>query len=298
MFKIKNIFIFMLIQIFLGTIWNISYSADGKKQSQPANNNISDRRTAKETVFRSIPQSAIDKAKKNLRIAYFHTSHGGRVIEGMTGLLNYKSGDIKKYAFTTNGSIQNDKLCIKSTIMDLSTGDSIQKNGRTQWYNETKKFLNNPSNSQYNVVMWSWCNPEGHDHNKYIIDMEKLIEEYPKIKFVFMTGHPNGDGENPSIKSAYHCHKLITKHCREKNRFCLDYYDIETHDMDDVYKARANDNGSADGKAFYAGWASVHKPGIDYFNCACVHATQPITCNRIAYSAWWLWAKLAGWDRE
>ena len=36
-----------------------------------------------------IPHSAIENAKKNLHIAYGHTSHGSQLIAGMTGLDNF-----------------------------------------------------------------------------------------------------------------------------------------------------------------------------------------------------------------
>jgi hypothetical protein len=128
--------------------------------------------------------------------------------------------------------------------------------------------------------------------------MEALIEEYPNVQFVFMTGHPNGDGESSSGTSAYHCHDLISKHCQEKNRFVLDYWDIETHNMDDTYYPYANDDGVSGTTTFYQTWQNDHALGNDFFSCNCAHASagQYITGNRITYAAWWLWARLAGWD--
>ena len=263
----------------------------------PSGKTIADHTVAKEDVLRSIPQSAIDNAKKNLRIVYFHTSHGTRVIDGMRGLLGYKPGDAVKWAFTTDGSIQEGKLSIDDrsfTDGDLSTQEGLV-NGHTQWYNTTKAYLKDPSRSHINVVMWSWCDPAGHDHKRYIDNMEKLISEFPKVKFVFMTGHPNGDGETAG-NSAYYCHNLVSTHCRQKNRFVLDYWDIETHDMNDKYYPNANDNGISGTIPFYKAWMNTHVSGKDYFVCNCAHADQPITGNRIAYASWWLWARLAGWN--
>ena len=215
----------------------------------------------------------------------------------MTGLLNYKTGDDAKWAFTTDGSIQKGKLSIDDqsfTDGDLSTQEGIV-NGHTQWYNTTRAYLDNPVHSHINVVMWSWCDPAGHDHQRYIDNMEALIKAYPKVMFIFMTGHPNGDGES-SGKSAYNCHNLVSKHCLQKSRFALDYWDIETHDMNDKYYPNANDNGVAGNISFYSDWMSKKASGKDYFKCNCAHATQPVTGNRIAYASWWLWVRLAGWD--
>jgi len=45
---------------------------------------IADHTVSKESVLRSIPIVAINAAKTNLHIAYFHSSHGSRIITGMS----------------------------------------------------------------------------------------------------------------------------------------------------------------------------------------------------------------------
>ena len=249
---------------------------------------IADYRFAKESVLRNIPQTAIDNAKGNLRIYYFHTSHGGRVFEGMSGLLNYKTGDNTKFAYTSGGTPQPGILYFQEDGYDLGSPEAT-------WDDNVRGHLD--AHPEINVVMGSWCDPAGHDHHSYISRMEDLISEYTDVTFVFMTGHPNGDGEDLSGNTAYHCHQAVTEHCSTNNRFCLDYWSIETHGMDDAYFSIANDNGVAGSNNFYVDWMNAHEDGTDFFSeCSCVHATQPITCNRIAYAAWWLWARIAGWD--
>lgn len=248
---------------------------------------IADFRTAGEGVLRNIPQNAIDLAKKSLKIYYFHTSHGGRVIYGMKGLMGYKNGDAEKFGFSSGGEPQSGKLYIEEAGCDLSSCEN-------SWYGFVKEYLK--SHPGINVVMGSWCNPANHNHRLYIERMEKLIAEYPRVTFVFMTGHPNGDGETLAGDTAYHCYKTVTEHCKAKKRFCLDYWSIETHAMDGLYYPNANDNGVSGNKQFYKDWMNDRQPGVHYFNTeSCAHADQPITCNRIAYAAWWLWARIAGW---
>ena len=251
---------------------------------------------ATEDVFRSIPAEKINAAKEKLHIAYFHSSHGSRVITGMEGLKNYKAGDDTLYDFTTNGTPVAGKLDIFDDYRggnDLSAKDTVEGNDRTQWYNETVTFLADEANSDINVLMWSWCNPGGHDHQKYIDDFEQLISDYPDITFVFMTGHPNGDGPSAVTNSAYHGHILIREHCEKNNRFLIDYWDIETHGMDGIYYPNANDNGVSDGTEFYKDWQTAH-PG-EYFENSCAHTDedQELTCNRKAYTAWWVWTRIA-----
>ncbi len=35
--------------------------------------------------------------------------------------------------------------------------------------------------------------------------------------------------------------------------------------------------------------------GTDWYSCSSAHS-QPLNANRKAYAAWWLWARIAGWD--
>lgn len=253
-------------------------------------NTIADYRHSKESVLRSIPDDAIQNARNSLRIYYFHTSHGSRVISGMDGLMSYKTGDNTKFAFTSGGTPVSGQLHFQEDGYDLSAQEAT-------WDDSVRTYL--ASHTDINVVMGSWCDPAGHDHHSYVTRMEELIEDYPGITFVFMTGHPNGDGESALDTSAYHCHTTVTEHCRANNRFCIDYWSIETHGMDDVYFADANDNGVAGGVTFFTDWMEEHAQGVDYFNTdECAHADQPITCNRIAYASWWIWARIAGWDMD
>lgn len=250
-------------------------------------NTIADYRVARESVLRSIPQSAIDAAKNNLKIYFFHTSHGSRVVTGMSGLLNYKSGDSAKFAFTSGGSPVSGSLYFQEAGYDLSANEGT-------WDASVRTYLN--AHPEINVVMGSWCDPADHDHYSYITRMEALIAEYPTITFVFMTGHPNGDGENLIGNTAYHCHATVAEHCRTHNRYCIDYWSIETHGMDDVYYPYANDDGESGSTDFYGNWIGLHTIGEDYYSCSCAHADQPVTFNRIAYAAWWIWARIAGWS--
>ena len=169
--------------------------------------------------------------------------------------------------------------------------------------------------------MWSWCNIAGHDvAANYIPGMQTLINEYGEggskigsgagqrensVSFIFMTGHANKDNNVGDGKPKNQA-DLIINYCKENNFYCLDYYGIDTHDMDGNYWEDAGDDGnSSTGGDFYADWQSSHNVGAGYFENRSspggsvtygAHNTQHITANRKAYAMWYILASIAGWD--
>ena len=160
-------------------------------------------------------------------------------------------------------------------------GSDLSRN-ETAFIQATRNFLDDDANDDINVVMWSWCNIAGHfPATNYLPGMDALISEYGEggtkigsgagkrqhsVTFIFMTGHANlekntGDG-NPKNQA-----ELIINHCKAKQHFCLDYYNIDTHDMDGNYWEDAGDNGDSEayGGNFYLDWQNSHDLGIDWF---------------------------------
>jgi len=101
-----------------------------------------------------IPESAIISAKQSLHIVYGHTSHGSQIITGMTGLPSFKEslggteGLYDWHDGPEDGSLDIDDGGISG---DLGNPD------RTTWADLTRNYLDESSNADVNVVMWSWC---------------------------------------------------------------------------------------------------------------------------------------------
>ena len=279
-----------------------------------------------ESVLRDIPVEYIDEARNNLHIAYQHTSHGTHVSYGMFGLQDYKSGDETLFAITNN-SPQSGKLDFRDYAMAsyAESGDDASDLSRneTAFIQATRNYLDEPDKAAINVVMWSWCNIAGHDvEDNYLPGMQSLIGEYGfggskigtgagqrqnTVTFIFMTGHANkddnvGDGKPKNQAS------LIVDFCRENSYYCLDYYGIDTHDMDGNYWEDAGDDGnSSTGGNFYSDWQNSHSVGNGYYEnknspggavTYGAHNTQHITANRKAYALWYILARIAGWDAD
>ena len=288
---------------------------------------------AKESILRSIPSSNIAAARKNLHVAYFHTSHGTHVSFGLYGLQGYKPGDETLYAVSTSaesGKLDfQDYAFISPGYQDLSGADA----NWAAWVSQVEAYLDDAANAEINVMMWSWCDITGHDvSGGYLPSMQTLIGAYGSggtkigtgtgktrstpVSFVFMTGHAYSD--NVGIKKPKNQADLITAYCAAHNYWCLDYYSIDSHDMDGNYWSDASDDSdsalytaaydvakgttSTSIRKFYADWQDAHAEGTDWFYNLDApegnenygdHLSQHITANRKAYAMWYILAGIA-----
>jgi hypothetical protein len=246
------------------------------------------------TKLTSIPEDWISGAKGKLHIAYAHTSHGSQVTDGMTGLVSFKGS---LYAWNNGGS--GDALDLHDYAM---TGD-LGNPDRTSWATLTRTYL--AANTDVNVIIWSWCGQVSTaaeaDITTYLDLMTALENDFANVKFVYMTGHLDGSGLTGNLHLR---NEQIRNYCRNNNKILFDFADIECYNPDNVYFGDktpndacaydTNGDGSLDGN-WALEWQSTHIEGTDWYSCPSAHS-QPLNANQKAYAAWWLWARLAGWD--
>ncbi len=288
---------------------------------------IADYSIAKDSVLRSIPDTYIDAARTTLSVAYFHTSHGTHISYGLFGLPGFKTGDNVKFGITNNAVRDANKLDFHdypfngSPYQDLSQADT---GSWASWLTQVRSYLDNPANASINVMMWAWCDISSHNISSYLSSMETLISEYSTggskigtgsgktktipVTFVFMTGHaatspnPNAGTGMPKNQA-----QLIIDYCNTRGYYCIDYYSIDSHSMNNNYYEDVNDDtvSAAYGGNFNLDWQNSHTKGTDWYDNRSTpggsvivgeHNTQHITSNRKAFAAWYIFACIAGWD--
>jgi len=270
--------------------------------------------------LKSIPLEWIDSAKAKLQIIYWRTSHGGQVLGGINVMDAFMggNGNYAREAEKTDGA-----LYLQSIFGDLSAREDT-------WPQTTRDFLDDPANQEINVVMWSWCQILGHDGDKdpgYCSKMDSLIAEYGPggtkitsgdrsvpVQFVHMTGHVNGQGEEGRTNQI---NTYIRNHCITNNRILYDFADIESWDPDDNYflddyvddgcnylvNGERTGNWAEEwivGKVKMDGEddAAHNEPnGGDWYQCSAEHS-HPVNSNMKAYAAWYMFARLAGWEGD
>jgi hypothetical protein len=246
------------------------------------------------TDLNSIPAEWITAAKQNLHIAYGHTSHGSQVTDGMTGLASFKGAEYSWNNGGTGGALD---------LHDYAMNGDLGNPDRTSWAGETRTYL--AANADVNVIIWSWCGQVSSaseaDITTYLDLMSELENDFPNVKFVYMTGHLDGTGLTGNLHLR---NEQIRNYCKSHNKILYDFADIESYNPDGMYFGDKKPNDACDYDSDGDGsldsnwatqWQNSHTEGVDWYSCSSAHS-QPLNANQKAYAAWALWARIAGWN--
>ncbi len=110
-----------------------------------------------------------------------------------------------------------------------------------------------------------------------------------------MTGHLNGTGEAGNVNQR---NQQIRNWCAANNKILYDFADVESYDPDGLVnymQLGCNDNCDYSGGNWALDWQATHTQNVDWYACSPAHS-QALNGNRKAYAAWWMFARIAGWD--
>jgi hypothetical protein len=136
--------------------------------------------------------------------------------------------------------------------------------------------------------------------------MEQLEIDYPDVQFVYMTGHLEGQGPTGNVFLA---NQQIRDHCIANNKILYDFADIEKYDPDcdtnwqDYFANDACDYQAPGGgtENWADNWIAANPAHqltlISQINVGCAHSRQ-LNCTKKGVAAWFLWARLAGWNDQ
>lgn len=245
------------------------------------------------TNLEYVPLEWMNKARTDLHIAYGHTSHGSQITTGMSGLVSFANAPHGGSTYAWNSGGTGGALDLRDT--PFSGASDLGNPDRTSWASATRTYLN--AHHDVNVIMWSWCGQaDGTEEqiDTYLDLMSDLEEDYPDVRFVYMTGHTNGSGLTGNLHLR---NQQIRNYCEAHKKILFDFEDIESYDPDGKYFGDKNvtDSCAYTGGNWAIEWQNSHTEGVDWYNCSSAHS-QPLNANLKAYAAWWLWARLAGWD--
>jgi hypothetical protein len=228
------------------------------------------------TDLDAIPNEWIDKARKEIKIYYGHASHGAQVTKGLSILSDQNA----RYTCAMNDYLpnQDNSLC----MLDIGNDPDL-------FFSSVQDYIN--ANPSLNVVMFSWCGEAAwYDVNHYISQMETLESNNPNVTFVYMTGNAQ-EGELAGY-NRYLFNEALRDYCRSNNKVLFDFADLDlwyngeytpdTYDWDDWGR-----------KPLVTGIPLEHP---QYHGNEWGHTTLE-SCENKGRAAWWMFAKIAGWNQ-
>ncbi|MFC1752267.1 LamG-like jellyroll fold domain-containing protein [Thermoproteota archaeon] len=250
-------------------------------------------------------RQAVLNAKQNIDISYGHSSHGSQILAGINFIDNHIDPFYGiDYCGWTGSCPQTppDELSFWARVGHMRDAIDLGNPDTIRWIQATRDHLDNEGGDRTDI-WWSWCGQLGYVPDPilddYLNGMDQLQSEYPNVTFVYMTGHPNGQGNSHRLHIR---NEAIRQHCIDNNRVLFDFADIQQWDLDG--------NNYGNNEVDECNWCEdycnanpdipecLYRPA-DYNNGStiteCAHS-HGLNCALKGKVFWWMMARLGGWN--
>ena len=250
------------------------------------------------TKVEAIPSYWIEQAKL-LTIHYAHTSHGSQITTGAQCLEDLDP----TYSFARRASTTEGLPPVEDPpALRMYDGNPPETyiTPEDYWATEDGKTRTRAvaATGNYDFSMWSWCGQQSSNSEEttqdYIDTLAQFETEFPSMRFIYMTGHTDGSGEEGNLHQR---NNQVRDYCIANNKVLFDFADIESYNPDwDYFLDRGcDDYCNYDGGNWATEWCDAN-PGSDLcLSCSCAHSLAP-NCNLKGRAFWWMMARLAGWE--
>jgi len=239
-----------------------------------------------------IPPYWLEQAKA-LTVHYAHTSHGSQIVTG----LGWLAAQDPRYSAAVRSCIDDAGLPDAPGALRLCDGNPPEDYITPEGYWATEDGINRTravvDTGLFSISFWTWCGQQSENEvgtvQQYLDTLDRFEQDYPHMRFVYMTGHTDGGGDILARNN-----DLVRRYVREHGKVLFDFASFEMYDPAGNYYADA-----ADSCAWCEGWCSSHPQdcvNLDQMG-DCAH-THPLQCKLKAQAFWWMMARLAGWDGQ